>query len=110
MPWYKPEEKLPEHEQKILFFTKRLSTNSMGLGVFLKFDEWDRRDMFCDGSFFYKEDIAYWMPAPPNPPSEEPNQEVLWQEIRHEMTGGYFNFKRPDVVDEWAKKYSIQRK
>lgn len=46
----------------------------------------------------------------PLPPFEEPDQDQLWNEIREDMTGGAFAFPRPDIVDNWAKSYTIIRK
>jgi len=56
---------------------------------------------------YYPYDQIKWLDETP---SEEPNQDVLWDEIRNDMTGGAFRFPRPDIVDEWAKKYTLIRK
>jgi hypothetical protein len=59
--WVKVEDGLPEHKQKVLFVLDNCETR---MGSFLKKDQWDRVNMFCDGSFFTSESVVYWMPVP----------------------------------------------
>lgn len=59
--WIPVTERLPEHNQQVIF---KLKDNSIRLGRFLKNDQWESPNMFCDGSFHHLEDIKGWMLAP----------------------------------------------
>lgn len=49
-------------------------------------------------------------PTAEHPTHVRDTQNVIWNEIRREMTGQAFSFPRPDIVDEWAGKYTISHK
>lgn len=47
----------PEEKRKVLFI---VGNNDVRLGKFLKKDQWERSNMFCDGSFFNIEQVVKW--------------------------------------------------
>lgn len=64
--WINSEEQLPKADQQILFM---VSETEMRKGVFLEKDQFDRFNMFCDGAFFHKSKVKFWMPLP-SPPKD----------------------------------------
>lgn len=60
MKWISPNTQMPKNNDKILFVTN----NEERLGVFLESDQWDRKNMFCDGAYHFTDDIQGWMIAP----------------------------------------------
>jgi hypothetical protein len=62
--WVKISDGLPLDRQKILFV---LDNGETRMGSFIKKDQWDRVNMFCDGSFFTSGSVAYWMTVPEKP-------------------------------------------
>ena len=63
--WVSCEERLPNHNEQILFIIKNRS--QMRKGVFLNRDQWERPNMFCDGAFFISTEVTHWMPLPKAP-------------------------------------------
>lgn len=63
--WISVEERLPDDNQRILFCNNGAKWPREG--VFLKEDEWKRKDMFCDGGFHLKASVYCWQPLPPAP-------------------------------------------
>lgn len=90
--WIKASDKLPEDNQRILFVDDH---NGIRLGSFLKKDQWDRENMFCDGAFFNVSKVAAWMPRPKYPvlESKESEQDELWDEIIFLILEGNSNGK-----------------
>ena len=54
-----PKDRLPDENQKVLF---KLKSNDIRLGIFLKQDEWQRPNMFCDGAFHQSDNVTGWFP------------------------------------------------
>ena len=60
IPWKSPSVELPKHNDEVLFIVK----DKVRLGVFLRYDQWNRENIFCDGAFFFKDDVKGWMHCP----------------------------------------------
>jgi len=54
--------KLPNTEKQILF--QLPNEKIIRLGYFLKKDQFERENMFCDGAFFYPNQVKCWQLAP----------------------------------------------
>lgn len=60
--WIPVEERLPEDESRVLFYVgSELFPRS---GSFFEKDQWDRRNMFCDGAFHKIESVSFWTYTP----------------------------------------------
>lgn len=59
--WINPNKEKPNSTKKIIF---KLRNNDRRFGVFLPKDQFDRENMFCDGSFHKLETVEGWMYVP----------------------------------------------
>jgi len=59
--WISPLEQKPEDAKTILF---KLKNNEKRFGYFLRKDQFERDNMFCDGAFFSMDEVIGWMYAP----------------------------------------------
>jgi hypothetical protein len=66
--WVSVEERLPEHNQKVLF---ALHSGDIRMGLFMLNDPWDRKNMFCDGAYFSYGKITHWQPLPAPPSTDK---------------------------------------
>ncbi len=67
--WIPVSEGLPtENRQEVLFVVKGVFCS----GIFLKKDQFERENMFCDGGYHSIEWVSHWMlrPALPSPPNK----------------------------------------
>lgn len=59
--WISPIEKKPIETRSVIF---KLKGNDIRIGIFLVKDQFNRENMFCDGSFHKLETVIGWMYAP----------------------------------------------
>lgn len=59
--WKKPSEKLPADSKRVIF---KLQGDDIRMGRFYINDQWDRKNMFCDGSFHQAENVIGWFYVP----------------------------------------------
>lgn len=59
--WKDPSAEKPQPNKQLLF---KLKNNDRRFGVFLEKDQFDRDNMFCDGSFHKIESVKGWMYVP----------------------------------------------
>ena len=59
--WISPLIEKPDVTRKVVF---KLKNNDIRFGNFFIKDQWDRENMFCDGSFHELETVEGWMYVP----------------------------------------------
>jgi hypothetical protein len=64
MEWIESKYRLPDDNQKVIFYTSNKETR---LGIFLKKDQWDRENMFVGDGFHFCVNVSHWMPIPNAP-------------------------------------------
>jgi len=59
--WILPKDEMPVENRKVIF---KVGENDIRMGSFLVKDQWDRPNMFCDGSFHKAENVEGWFYVP----------------------------------------------